>query len=447
LAQKDPRYPVGSLRYFNASGATADRGEDHKPETHLIPLVLQVALGQRETISIYGDDYDTPDGTCIRDYVHVSDLASAHLLALHALDRSSDDCTYNLGNGNGFSVREVIETARLITAHPIPISKAPRRPGDVARLVADSRKISADLNWKPKQVALASIIESAWRWKCGHPMATDQVLNISYFPKSNLWNSACIKHRSALKTRGVRNCEKCNEFIAEQPALPVQGTLSELGIWPWEKLEATFDSGGDFICLSHLRWNFVYQRPQHLMSRCARERRVFFVEEPIPTTSSLPTLDLRMEDCGVCVVVPRIPGNTAAEFVSGILESLMIELYSRCGIHEPVLWYYTPMAYQFTKRLPARARVYDCMDELSLFDGAPASLTELEAELIRQADVIFTGGKSLYEAKRHFAFEYTSGIEQHRCGSFQDGAPGRQSPDEFSPKRSAKPSDRLCRSD
>ena len=155
------------LRYFNAAGATEQRGEDHDPETHLIPLVLQVALGKRDKVSIFGKDWDTPDGTCIRDYIHVSDLADAHLLALENLDRASR--TYNLGNGKGFSVLEVIEVARKITGHPIPVSIGPRRDGDVARLVADSTRIKKELGWTPKFPELDRIIESAWRWFQRHP--------------------------------------------------------------------------------------------------------------------------------------------------------------------------------------------------------------------------------------------------------------------------------------
>lgn len=158
----------GLLRYFNACGAAApDHGEDHDPETHLIPLVLQVALGQREQIVIYGDDYETPDGTCVRDYIHLLDLASAHLLALRALKDGSR--TYNLGNGRGFSVKEVIEVAREVTGHPIPAHVGPRRPGDPAVLVAASDKIGRDLGWRPRYKELDAIIESAWLWHSQHP--------------------------------------------------------------------------------------------------------------------------------------------------------------------------------------------------------------------------------------------------------------------------------------
>lgn len=156
-----------ALRYFNAAGATPTFGEDHDPETHLIPLVLRVALGQRENATIFGEDYDTPDGTCIRDYVHVADLAQAHILALNALDQGSR--TYNLGSGKGFSVREVIETARAVTGHPIPAESAPRRPGDVATLIASSDKIRTELGWQPKFDDLHTIIESAWNWHKSHP--------------------------------------------------------------------------------------------------------------------------------------------------------------------------------------------------------------------------------------------------------------------------------------
>ena len=156
-----------ALRYFNAAGASPDRGEDHTPEYHLIPIVLEVALGQRESVSIYGNDYPTPDGTCIRDYIHISDLADAHILALQALDQGSR--TYNLGNGRGFSVLEVIETARKITGHAIPCEIGPRRAGDPAELVADSGRIKSELGWKPQFAQLDTIIESAWQWHRDHP--------------------------------------------------------------------------------------------------------------------------------------------------------------------------------------------------------------------------------------------------------------------------------------
>lgn len=151
-----------SLRYFNAAGATAERGEDHRPETHLIPIVLSVALGKRKAVTIYGDDYPTPDGTCVRDYIHVSDLARAHILALEALEKGSR--IYNLGNGRGFSVKHVIETARKITGHPIPAEVGPRRPGDPPVLVASSDKIRRELGWQPEFPDLESIVASAWRW-------------------------------------------------------------------------------------------------------------------------------------------------------------------------------------------------------------------------------------------------------------------------------------------
>jgi UDP-glucose 4-epimerase len=152
-----------SLRYFNAAGATAERGEAHNPETHLIPLVLQVPLGKRPAISIFGTDYPTKDGTCIRDYIHVDDLATAHLLALDALDEHPQ-LICNLGSGNGFSVREVIEVARKVTGHEIPVVEAPRRAGDPAVLVASSEKIRRLLGWEPQHSDIESIVQSAWEW-------------------------------------------------------------------------------------------------------------------------------------------------------------------------------------------------------------------------------------------------------------------------------------------
>ena len=156
------------LRYFNAAGATPEQGEDHHPESHLIPLILQVALGKRDHVAIYGTDYPTPDGTCVRDYIHVSDLASAHLLVLDAL-REKDKLIYNLGNGRGFTVREVIETGRRVTSHPIPIREVERRPGDPAVLVASSAKIKRDLHWEPQFPTLEAIVRSAWDWFRAHP--------------------------------------------------------------------------------------------------------------------------------------------------------------------------------------------------------------------------------------------------------------------------------------
>ncbi|HVN93505.1 MAG TPA: UDP-glucose 4-epimerase GalE [Terracidiphilus sp.] len=161
-----------SLRYFNVAGAHEGpagitRGEAHEPESHLIPLVLDVALGRRAAIRIFGEDYATPDGTCIRDYIHVSDLAEAHMLALTALDarpESAGPLIYNLGNGTGFSVREVIESARRVTGHPIPAEIHPRRPGDPAVLVASSAKAMRELGWKPRYTKLDEIIRTAWVW-------------------------------------------------------------------------------------------------------------------------------------------------------------------------------------------------------------------------------------------------------------------------------------------
>lgn len=152
-----------SLRYFNVAGAVAGRGEAHEPESHLIPLILDVALGRRPNIKIYGKDYPTPDGTCIRDYVHVGDLADAHILAFEAL-ATRPRLIYNIGNGKGFSVREVVESVRRVTGNPIPVVEEPRRPGDAAVLVASSKKIIDELGWKPQHTTLDDIVSSAWIW-------------------------------------------------------------------------------------------------------------------------------------------------------------------------------------------------------------------------------------------------------------------------------------------
>lgn len=160
-------FRYAALRYFNAAGASAERGEEHHPELHIIPIVLSVALGKRDKVFIFGDDYPTRDGTCVRDYIHVIDLAQAHILALRALDRGSR--VYNLGNGQGFTVKEVVETAREITGHPIPAEIAPRRPGDPAILIASSDRIRRELGWEPRYPRLGDIIESAWKWHQAHP--------------------------------------------------------------------------------------------------------------------------------------------------------------------------------------------------------------------------------------------------------------------------------------
>jgi UDP-glucose 4-epimerase len=161
-----------ALRYFNAAGALPHRGEAHRPESHLIPLVLQVALQQREHIRIFGTDYSTPDGTCIRDYIHVVDLIEAHLLALKALD-DTEKLIYNIGNGSGYSVREVIDVARDVTGHTIPAVETSRRPGDAPRLVASAERIQHELGWTPTQPCLGDIVASAWEWHRTHPNGYD----------------------------------------------------------------------------------------------------------------------------------------------------------------------------------------------------------------------------------------------------------------------------------
>lgn len=163
-----------SLRYFNAAGADPEGllGERHEPETHLIPLVLQAAAGKRASIQVFGKDYDTPDGTCVRDYVHVTDLCEAHWLALQKLAAGSDSAAYNLGNGNGFSVQQVIESARRVTGCGIPVAYAERREGDPARLVADASKAKTELGWRPRLDDLDTIIAHAWKWEQRESLAS-----------------------------------------------------------------------------------------------------------------------------------------------------------------------------------------------------------------------------------------------------------------------------------
>ncbi len=155
-----------SLRYFNAAGADPGGmiGESHNPETHLIPLIFEVALGMRSAITIYGDDYETKDGTCVRDYIHVNDLAEAHVLALNALNQGQTSRAYNLGNGRGFSVREIIEAAEMVTGRSIPVQIGPRRPGDPPILVGDASKATHELGWEPKKHNLMEILSTAWNW-------------------------------------------------------------------------------------------------------------------------------------------------------------------------------------------------------------------------------------------------------------------------------------------
>ena len=172
LADYAGAYPFGycALRYFNASGAAPDGsiGEDHDPETHLIPLVFQAATGQRPHVEIFGTDYPTPDGTCVRDYIHVDDLALAHILALDKIGPGSK-LAYNVGIGRGYSVREVIATVEAVTGKKVPVKEGPRRPGDPAELVADAGKIRRELGWSPKYPELRAIVETAWNWHKNHP--------------------------------------------------------------------------------------------------------------------------------------------------------------------------------------------------------------------------------------------------------------------------------------
>ena len=172
LADYAPAYGLGfaALRYFNASGAAADGsiGEDHDPETHLIPIVLQVALGQRPHVEVYGTDYPTPDGTCVRDYIHVDDLATAHLLALERIEPGRG-AFYNVGIGRGYSVREVIRTCEEVTGKTIPVKEGPRRPGDPPALVAAGDKVRRELGWQPRYTELRPIVETAWNWHRTHP--------------------------------------------------------------------------------------------------------------------------------------------------------------------------------------------------------------------------------------------------------------------------------------
>jgi UDP-glucose 4-epimerase len=158
-----------SLRYFNVAGASGDLGEDHEPETHIIPLVLQAAAGKRDHVSVFGTDYDTADGTAVRDYIHIEDLGAAHILGLERATKAGEHRIYNLGNGTGFSVRQVIEAARAVTGREIPVKEEGRRPGDPAALVASSRRIRDELGWVPRKPEIETMIEDAWNWFQARP--------------------------------------------------------------------------------------------------------------------------------------------------------------------------------------------------------------------------------------------------------------------------------------
>jgi UDP-glucose 4-epimerase len=166
----EPDFAFAALRYFNVAGAAADGslGEDHEPETHLIPVVLLTALGRREKINVFGTDYPTPDGTCIRDYVHVEDLCAAHIMAMNAL-RPGNGWFYNLGVGKGYSVQEVLDSARRVSGRDLPVEYGPRRPGDPAMLFASARKIQEELGWSPRYTDLDEIVATAWNWLKNHP--------------------------------------------------------------------------------------------------------------------------------------------------------------------------------------------------------------------------------------------------------------------------------------
>jgi UDP-galactopyranose mutase len=198
----------------------------------------------------------------------------------------------------------------------------------------------------------------------------------------------------------MSNTDKTDSKIADEPG-EINRILINDNMKGFESIEQSFDAAPDLVCLSHLRWDFVYQRPQHLLSRCAHERRVFFIEEPLFVKEQLAQLDVTMRNCGVSIVVPRLPEGLSEKEIIDVQRLLIDELFQRCRISDYVLWYYTPMAMQFTRHLDPLVTVFDCMDELSAFKFAPAALKQLEAELLSRADVVFTGGQSLYEAKRN----------------------------------------------
>ena len=200
---------------------------------------------------------------------------------------------------------------------------------------------------------------------------------------------------SNTRTRSIR---KLSPQVASQGVSTEESTIADFSL---SGIDWLFPGVPDLVCLSHLRWDFVYQRPQHLLTRCAKSRRVFFVEEPIFESGDEWWLEVGRRECGVFVVVPHIPSGLTAEMVTAMQQSLIDDLFDEYAIAQPILWYYTPMCLSYTQHLEALAVVYDCMDELSAFKGAPPELREYEAQLFDLADVVFTGGLSLYESKQH----------------------------------------------
>jgi UDP-galactopyranose mutase len=209
-----------------------------------------------------------------------------------------------------------------------------------------------------------------------------------------------IKKQRAGQRRIMSNTDKSPYRIARNLKQPGSSIIAD-NENEFETCEESFDDAPDLICLSHLRWDFVYQRPQHLLSRCARERRVFFVEEPVFGNDQMAYIDMKMRESGVCLVVPHLPSGLSQQEVNAVLRLLIDDLLSEARIRDYLLWYYTPMAMQFTRHLNPLAVIYDCMDELSAFKFAPPALKQHEEELLARADVVFTGGQSLFETKRH----------------------------------------------
>jgi UDP-galactopyranose mutase len=373
-----------ALRYFNASGADPSGliGEAHHPETHLIPLAIQAALGVGPPLTVFGDDFDTPDGSCLRDYIHVCDLAAAHVAALEAPMAPGTFEAVNVGAGAGASVLDVIKAVAEVVGRPVPHAIGPRRAGDPPSLVADPARARALLGWSAKRSDLVRIVKDAVEW--------------SRYPKFG--PAILAAHLHDREPRAVAVLHPVNEGLPVSIERSDRATRAQ----SFSPKGAEPAGGQTVVCFSHLRWNFVFQRPQHLMSRFARDRQVIYWEEPLSAQdTAAPMLETRIcPQTGVMIATPRLPDSLTGAARDQALKGLLETLVGGQG-GDLIRWYYTPMMLSFSRRLDAACTVYDCMDELANFKFAPPELAALEQELLSVADVVFTGGHSLYEAKQH----------------------------------------------
>lgn len=381
-----------ALRYFNACGADPGGliGEAHEPETHLIPLAIEAALGLRPALTVFGTDFATPDGSCLRDYIHVCDLAAAHVAALRAPLQPGDFEAVNVGAGQGRSVLQVIEAVAAATGRPVPHAIGARRDGDPPSLVADPGRATRLLGWRAERSDLAQIVRDAAAWH-RHPKFGPHLTAAQMIARPAADNDA-----APAAPLSIMSSKQEGVSLNSQRSDSAKGAKSFSSPSGQDARDATL------ICFSHLRWDFVFQRPQHLMSRFAKTRQVIYWEEPLAAQDgAAPMLETRIcTQSGVMVATPRLPDSLTGPARDQALKGLLETLVATQG--KPIIrWYYTPMMLSFSRRLSAICTVYDCMDELANFKFAPPELVGLEKELMAQADVMFTGGYSLYEAKQH----------------------------------------------